>query len=43
LGLPQRELLVLFRTGALRYVRRGLRYRVHKAELDRYREERDRG
>ena len=42
LGLPQRELLVLFRTGALRYVRRGLKYRVHKAELDRYREERDR-
>jgi excisionase family DNA binding protein len=39
LGLAQRELLALVRTGALRCVRRGLRYRIHKAELDRYREE----
>jgi excisionase family DNA binding protein len=39
LGLLQRDLLVLIRTGALRCVRRGLRYRIHKAELDRYREE----
>ncbi len=42
LGLPQRDLLELVRTGALRCVRRGLRYRIHKAELDRYREERGR-
>jgi excisionase family DNA binding protein len=42
LGLSQRELLALVRAGALRCVRRGLRYRIHKAELDRYREERAR-
>ncbi len=42
LGLVQRDLLVLVRAGALRCVRRGLRDRIHKAELDRYREERAR-
>jgi excisionase family DNA binding protein len=40
LGLAPRDLLVLLRTGALRYVRRGCRYRIHRAELDRYRGER---
>jgi excisionase family DNA binding protein len=39
LGRTQRELLDLVRTGALRYVRRGLRYRIHKAELERFRQE----
>ena len=41
LGLAQRDLLALLRAGTLRYVRRGLRYRIHRAELDRYRAERD--
>jgi excisionase family DNA binding protein len=39
LGLAQRELVQLVRTGALRCVRRGLRYRIHKGELERYRAE----
>jgi excisionase family DNA binding protein len=39
LGVSGRGLLELLRQGALRYVRRGLRVRIHRAELDRYREQ----
>lgn len=37
LRLSQCELLGLLREGSLRYVRHGLRYRIHRAELERYR------
>jgi excisionase family DNA binding protein len=37
LGVSPRSLQELLRTGAVRYVRRGLRIRIHRAELDRYR------
>jgi excisionase family DNA binding protein len=40
LGVTPRDLMELLRTGTLRYVRRGLRVRIHRAELNRYREER---
>jgi excisionase family DNA binding protein len=39
LGVSPRDLLELLREGTLRYVRRGLRVRIHRAELDRYREQ----
>jgi excisionase family DNA binding protein len=42
LGVSPRALMELLRAGTLRYVRRGLRIRIHRAELDRYREERAR-
>jgi excisionase family DNA binding protein len=42
LGVSPRDLMELLRAGTLRYVRRGLRVRIHRAELDRYREERGR-
>jgi hypothetical protein len=38
LGVSPRELLGLLRGGALRYVRRGCRTRVHRDELRRYRD-----
>jgi excisionase family DNA binding protein len=37
LGVAPRELLRLLREGVVRYVRRGCRVRVHRAEVDRYR------
>jgi excisionase family DNA binding protein len=39
LGVSPRDLMELLRAGELRYVRRGLRVRIHRAELDRYRQE----
>jgi excisionase family DNA binding protein len=39
LRLSQRDLLQLLRQGALRYVRRGLRTRIHREEVERYREQ----
>ena len=38
LGVSRSELLVLIRQRALRYVQRGLRYRIHRGELERYRD-----
>jgi excisionase family DNA binding protein len=40
LGVSPRDLQQLLRAGALHYVRRGLRVRIHRAELVRYREQR---
>jgi excisionase family DNA binding protein len=39
LGVSRGELLDLIRGGALRYVQRGIRFRVHRGELERYREQ----
>jgi hypothetical protein len=39
LRLSQRDLLALLRVGALRYVRRGCRTRIHCEELTRYRDD----
>jgi excisionase family DNA binding protein len=39
LEMSRKQLLELIRTGALRCVQRGLRFRIHLRELDRYREQ----
>jgi excisionase family DNA binding protein len=39
LGVSRTELLGLIREGALRYVQRGIRFRIHRNELERYREQ----
>jgi excisionase family DNA binding protein len=36
LGISRRALLDLIRQGALRYVQRGIRFRIHRDELERY-------
>jgi excisionase family DNA binding protein len=38
LGVSRKRLLELIRQGDLRYVQRGLRIRIHREELERYRE-----
>jgi excisionase family DNA binding protein len=38
LHLTRKQLLDLIRQGELRYVQRGLRIRIHRDELERYRE-----
>jgi excisionase family DNA binding protein len=38
LDLSRKQLLDLIRQGDLRYVQRGLRIRIHREELERYRE-----
>lgn len=38
LHLSRKQLLELIRQGELRYVQRGLRIRIHRGELERYRE-----
>jgi excisionase family DNA binding protein len=38
LGLSPRNLQELLRRGIIRYVRRGLRVRIHRTELERYRQ-----
>jgi excisionase family DNA binding protein len=38
LRVSRAQLLDLIRQGELRYVQRGLRYRIHRNELERYRE-----
>ena len=38
LRVSRKELLELIRQGELRYVQRGLRIRIHREELERYRE-----
>ena len=38
LDVSRKQLLDLIRQGDLRYVQRGLRIRIHREELERYRE-----
>lgn len=38
LDVSRKQLLDLIRQGELRYVQRGLRIRIHRGELERYRE-----
>ncbi|HZV07226.1 MAG TPA: helix-turn-helix domain-containing protein [Gemmataceae bacterium] len=38
LDVSRKQLLDLIRQGDLRYVQRGLRIRIHRQELERYRE-----
>ncbi len=38
LDVSRKQLLDLIRQGELRYVQRGLRIRIHREELERYRE-----
>lgn len=38
LGVSRKQLLDLIRQGELRYAQRGLRIRIHRDELERYRE-----
>jgi excisionase family DNA binding protein len=38
LDVSRKQLLDLIRQGDLRYVQRGLRIRIHRSELERYRE-----
>ena len=38
LDMSRKQLLDLIRQGDLRYVQRGLRIRIHREELERYRE-----
>ena len=38
LGVSRKQLLDLIRQGDLHYVQRGLRIRIHREELERYRE-----
>jgi excisionase family DNA binding protein len=38
LDVSRKELLDLIRLGELRYVQRGIRFRIHRNELERYRE-----
>lgn len=38
LDVSRKQLLDLIRRGDLRYVQRGLRIRIHREELERYRE-----
>jgi excisionase family DNA binding protein len=39
LALPRADLLALIRERRIRYIQRGIRVRVHREELDRYRSE----
>ncbi|HEY7426528.1 MAG TPA: helix-turn-helix domain-containing protein [Gemmataceae bacterium] len=38
LDVSRKQLLDLIRQGELRYIQRGLRIRIHREELERYRE-----
>lgn len=39
LNVSRKQLLDLIRQGGLRYIQRGLRIRIHRSELERYREQ----